>query len=114
MPIKEKNDNKRNFFEDVYEVVKLIPKGRVTSYGAIAHYLGAKGSARMVGWAMHACPKGVPAHRVVNSSGLLTGSHHFKPPAAMELRLVKEGVTVVNNKVKDFKTLCWNPSIELI
>jgi methylated-DNA-protein-cysteine methyltransferase related protein len=102
-----------NFFHDVYEVVKLIPKGRVTSYGAIAHYLGAKSSARMVGWAMHGCPKGVPAHRVVNSSGLLTGKHHFKTAATMERRLQKEGVKVSNDKIVDFNAKFWNPSTEL-
>ncbi|HTJ51478.1 MAG TPA: MGMT family protein [Cyclobacteriaceae bacterium] len=114
MPVKEKNDKTRNFFADVYEVVKLIPKGRVTSYGAIAHYLGTKGSARMVGWAMYGCPKGVPAHRVVNSAGLLTGKHHFKTPDTMEKLLKKEGVEVLNNKIRHFKELMWNPSIELL
>lgn len=103
-----------NFFDDVYAVVKLIPKGRVTSYGAIAHYLGAKGSARMVGWAMHGCPKGVPAHRVVNSKGLLTGKHHFKTPHTMQKLLEKEGITVVDNKIVSFTKLLWNPSIELL
>jgi methylated-DNA-protein-cysteine methyltransferase-like protein len=93
--------------------VKLIPKGRVTSYGAIAHYLGAKSGARMVGWAMHGCPKGVPAHRVVNSSGLLTGKHHFKTPDMMEKLLKKEGIAVRNNKVVQFADLFWNPSTEL-
>jgi methylated-DNA-protein-cysteine methyltransferase related protein len=102
-----------NFFADVYEVVKLIPKGRVTSYGAIAHYLGTKSGARMVGWAMHGCPKGVPAHRVVNSAGLLTGKHHFKTPDAMEKLLKKEGVQVVNNRIQQFADHFWNPSTEL-
>src|SRR5688572_22088295 len=111
--MQEKYDNKRNFFEDVYEVVRLIPKGRVTSYGAIAHYLGAKGSARMVGWAMHGCPKDVPAHRVVNSQGLLTGKVHFKTPTTMEKLLLKEGVKVVNDKIQHFNDLLWNPSTEL-
>jgi len=114
MPTKEKNDTKQNFFNDVYEVARLIPKGRVTSYGAIAHYLGAKGSARMVGWAMHGCPKNVPAHRVVNSQGLLTGKHHFNPPEAMQQRLEKEGIEVVNDKIKQFKELFWNPSGQLL
>ena len=86
----------RNFFEDVYEVVKLIPKGRVTSYGAIANYLGTKGSARMVGWAMNAVhnQKNIPAHRVVNSQGLLSGKHHFSTPTAMQRALEKDGVKV--------------------
>jgi methylated-DNA-protein-cysteine methyltransferase-like protein len=114
MRIKEKNDNKRNFFSDVYEVVKLIPKGRVTSYGAIAHYLGAKGSARMVGWAMNGCPKGVPAHRVVNSQGLLTGKHHFKTPKTMQNLLEKEGIKVIGDKIQRFNDLLWNPSTELL
>lgn len=113
MPVKEKYQQK-NFFSNVYEVVKLIPKGRVTSYGAIAHYLGAKGSARMVGWAMHSCPKNVPAHRVVNSQGLLTGKHHFKTPTAMQKLLEKEGIKVVGNKIQHFTDLIWIPSKELI
>jgi methylated-DNA-protein-cysteine methyltransferase related protein len=92
----------------------LIPKGRVTSYGAIGNYLGAKSSARMVGWAMHGCPKGVPAHRVVNSAGLLTGKHHFKPPSKMEKLLKQEGVSVVKDKVKNFKEIFWDPSRELL
>lgn len=108
-----KKKEEANFFADVYEVVKLIPKGRVTSYGAIAHYLGVRSGARMVGWAMHGCPRGVPAHRVVNSVGLLTGKHHFKPPEAMERRLCKEGVKVVNDKIQGFSEIFWNPSTEL-
>lgn len=105
-----------NFFEDVYDVVKLIPKGRVTSYGAIAAYLGARSSARMVGWAMNASHsnKKIPAHRVVNSQGLLTGKHHFVPPSAMQERLENEGVRVKKDKVTDFKTVFWNPSTELL
>jgi methylated-DNA-protein-cysteine methyltransferase related protein len=114
MPRNKKTESLPNFFSDVYEVVRLIPKGRVTSYGAIAHYLGAKSSARMVGWAMHGCPKGVPAHRVVNSAGLLTGKHHFKPPERMQKLLEKEGVKVINNKVKSFADVYWNPSQELL
>lgn len=113
MPQVKKKGAHNDFFSDVYDVVKLIPKGRVTSYGAIAHYLGLKSSARMVGWAMHACPKGVPAHRVVNSSGLLTGKHHFKTPDTMRLLLKKEGVLVVKDKVRDFATHFWDPSREL-
>jgi methylated-DNA-protein-cysteine methyltransferase related protein len=105
-----------NFFEDVYEVVKLIPKGRVTSYGAIARYLGTAMSARMVGWAMNAAhsQKGVPAHRVVNSQGLLTGKHHFGSPTAMEDRLKKDGVKVVKDKVVDFEKRLWDPASELL
>jgi methylated-DNA-protein-cysteine methyltransferase-like protein len=106
----------RNFFEDVYEVVALIPKGRVTSYGAIAKYLGTKMSARMVGWAMNAAhaQKNIAAHRVVNSQGILTGKHHFKTPTAMQRALEKEGVKVVRDKVVDFDKCFWNPSIELL
>jgi methylated-DNA-protein-cysteine methyltransferase related protein len=112
MPSNEKKVT-GNFFENIYEVVKLIPKGRVTTYGAIASYLGAKSSSRMVGWAMNGCPKGVPAHRVVNRSGLLTGKHHFKTADTMEKLLRKEGVKVVKDKVRDFKQLFWDPAIEL-
>ena len=103
-----------NFFENVYEVVKLIPKGRVTSYGAIANYLGTKMSSRMVGWAMHGCPKGVPAHRVVNRQGVLTGKHHFKPPSKMQNLLQKEGIKVLKDKIVDFADKYWDPSKELL
>jgi len=103
-----------SFFDDVYEVVKLIPKGRVTSYGAIAHFLGTKSGARMVGWAMHGCPDGVPAHRVVNSAGLLTGKHHFKTQNAMQKALEKEGIEVVNDRIKHFNAVFWDPSRELM
>jgi methylated-DNA-protein-cysteine methyltransferase related protein len=103
-----------NFFKDVYEVVKLIPKGRVTSYGAIANYLGTKMSSRMVGWAMHGCPKGVPAHRVVNRAGVLTGKHHFKPPGKMQQLLKLEGVRVSKDKIIDFTDKYWDPSTELL
>lgn len=109
-------DNKKSaytFFEDVYEIVKLIPKGRVTSYGAIGNYLGMKSSARMVGWAMNACPKTLPAHRVVNSKGLLTGKHHFPNANTMQRRLEKEGIEVVNDKIQRFADVFWNPSLEL-
>ena len=104
-----------SFFNDVYEVVKLIPEGSVTNYGAIANYLGTKGSARMVGWAMnasHADPS-VPAHRVVNRIGLLTGKHHFATPTIMQERLEAEGVIVVKDKVQDFANRFWDPTQEL-
>ena len=104
---------KNNFFEDVYAVARLIPKGRATSYGAIAHYLGVKSSARMVGWAMHSCPKDVPAHRVVNSQGVLTGKHHFKGSNTMEKRLAKEGIEPLDDKIVRFDDVFWDPSIEL-
>lgn len=105
---------KNNFFEDVYEVVKLIPKGRVTSYGAIAHYLGTRSSARMVGWAMHTCPKNVPAHRVVNSQGLLTAKRHFKGRNTMQKLLEKEHIQVINDKIQAFSEVFWDPSKELV
>ena len=105
-----------NFYEQVYEIVRLIPTGRVTSYGAIAKSLGAAKSSRMVGHAMRfagiAHPK-VPAHRVVNSSGLLTGKFHFETPEMMEELLTKEGVQVKDDKVANFKTVFWNPLEEI-
>jgi methylated-DNA-protein-cysteine methyltransferase related protein len=110
----KKKQSASNFFGDVYEVVKLVPKGRVTSYGAIAHYLGTKSSARMVGWAMHGCPRGVPAHRVVNSAGMLSGKHAFKTPTTMAKLLKKEGVIVVKDKVKSFTEIFWDPNRELV
>jgi methylated-DNA-protein-cysteine methyltransferase-like protein len=109
----KKPRRENNFFQDVYEVVKLIPPGRVTSYGAIAHYLGLKSSARMVGWAMHGCPNDVPAHRVVNSAGLLSGKHNFKTEQTMEKLLRKEGVRVVNDKIHQFNVVFWDPATEL-
>lgn len=109
----KKKQSADNFFQDVYEVAKLVPKGRVTSYGAIAQYLGLKSSARMVGWALHGCPKNVPAHRVVNRSGLLTGKHHFNPPSAMQASLEKEGVKVKDDQVQNFAGIFWDPATEL-
>ncbi|MCJ8167044.1 MGMT family protein [Pontibacter sp. E15-1] len=108
--------DKRNFFEDVYAVVRLIPPGRVTSYGAIASYLGSKGSARMVGWALIASPphSQIPAHRVVNRVGMLTGSQHFDAPNAMQDRLEQEGVKVKDNQVVEFSKLFWDPGRELL
>jgi methylated-DNA-protein-cysteine methyltransferase-like protein len=105
-----------SFFAAVYNVVRKIPKGRVTSYGAIAAALGAKSSARMVGWAMnnaHAIKPKVPAHRVINRQGLLTGKMHFAHPDAMRQLLEKEGIKVKDDAVQDFKKLFWDPSIEL-
>lgn len=108
-------DNK-NFFNDVYEVVKLIPSGRVTTYGAIAEYLGSKISARMVGWAMNASHNDlkIPAHRVVNRVGLLTGKHHFQGPDTMQQRLEGEGVEIKQNRILNFKKLFWDPKEELL
>jgi methylated-DNA-protein-cysteine methyltransferase-like protein len=106
---------KDGFFEMVYEVVKLIPTGKVTSYGAIANYLGTKGSARMVGWAMNAAHNlhNVPAHRVVNRNGLLTGKNHFEDPDRMQELLNKEGVIVKEDQIQDFGNHFWDPSKEL-
>src|SRR6187551_1920500 len=114
MPPIKKKLTANNFLLDVYDVARLIPKGRVTSYGAIAHYLGLRSSARMVGWAMHGCPKDVPAHRVVNRNGLLTGKHHFKPPSRMQELLKKEGIKVSKDKIVDFTEKYWDPSAELL
>lgn len=105
-----------DFFKLVFEVVCLIPKGRVTNYGAIARYLGSARSSRMVGWAMnasHSYKKKVPAHRVVNRNGLLTGKHHFADPFMMQRLLEKEGIKVKSDKVVDFKKLFWDPNEEL-
>lgn len=106
--------NQENKFDEIYEVVRLIPHGRVTSYGAIAKYLGG-GGARMVGWAMNAChtTTDVPAHRVVNRNGVLTGKHHFGGNRMQEL-LESEGIKVKKDQVVDFKKLFWNPSDELL
>lgn len=106
---------KENYFEDVYQVVRLIPEGRVTNYGAIAQYLGLRAGARMVGWAMNAAhaQADVPAHRVVNRNGMLTGKHHFGGNQMQEL-LEKEGVIVKNDKVVDFEKLFWNPNTALL
>jgi methylated-DNA-protein-cysteine methyltransferase-like protein len=114
--VKPSGKRDESFFELVYEVARQIPKGRVTSYGAIANCLGTKLSARMVGWAMNGsgrvAPK-VPAHRVVNRIGLLTGKNHFKPPSKMEVLLKKEGIKVKNDRVVDFEKLFWDPVKEI-
>jgi len=105
-----------DFFDLVFQVVRLIPEGRVTSYGAIARYLGTGGSARTVGWAMnqsHTSKKDVPAHRVVNRNGMLTGKHHFSTPLEMEQLLALEGVLVKDDCILNFKTHFWDPSQEL-
>jgi len=105
-----------SFFEDVYDVVRQIPRGRVTSFGAIANFLGTKLSARMVGWAMngahHANPP-VPAQRVVNRNGMLTGKAHFSTPTKMEELLAKEKIKVKNDTVVDFEKIFWDPAKEL-
>ena len=105
-----------SFFEKVYAVVVLIPHGRVTSYGAIARYLGTGGSSRMVGWAMNASHhmlQQVPAHRVVNRNGLLTGKHHFGGQDTMEQLLAIEGIRVENDQIVNFNLVFWDPSKEL-
>ena len=106
----------KDFFKLVYEVVKLVPEGRVTSYGAIANYLGSKSSSRVVGYAMNASHKikpKVPAHRVVNRMGLLSGKQHFETPFQMEELLMKEKIIIKNDKVIDFKNIFWDPQKEL-
>lgn len=123
----KRNDSKRteqprdlhrqnSFYEDVFAVVKLIPKGRVTSYGAIAKYLGTKMSSRMVGWALngsHFSLEKIPAHRVVNRNGILTGKAHFGTPTRMQELLEKEKISVKNDVVVDFQKLFWDPAAEL-
>jgi methylated-DNA-protein-cysteine methyltransferase-like protein len=110
------NDKNKDFFNNVYDVVRLVPKGRVTSYGAIAKYLGSARSSRMVGWAMnnaHSLPD-VPAHRVVNRNGLLTGKMHFGTPTRMEELLKSEGIEIENDKVVNFQEIYWDPNLELL
>ncbi|MFM7078865.1 MAG: MGMT family protein [Bacteroidota bacterium] len=110
-----KND-KLSFFQAVYEIVRLIPKGRVTTYGAIASCIGSKGSSRMVGWAMnasHSITPPVPAQRVVNRNGMLTGKHHFGTPNLMQQLLESEGVAVAEDRVLEFEKHFWDPHKEL-
>ena len=113
----ESNSKNDNFFEKVYEVARQIPYGKVTSYGAIAVYLGAARSARMVGWAMnnsHHQTNEIPAHRVVNRKGILTGKHHFVGTNLMQQLLESEGIEVVENQIQNFEKVFWNPSKELL
>lgn len=107
--------DKESFFQDVYEVARLIPEGRVTTYGAIANYLGVKRSARVVGWAMNGAITlhGIPAHRVVNRIGVLTGKNHFATPTMMQELLEMEGVEVQNDQVQQFDQVFWDPMVEL-
>lgn len=109
------NDKHKDFFQQVFQVVRLIPEGRVTSYGAIANYLGTAKSSRMVGWAMNASHslKDVPAHRVVNRNGLLTGKMHFSPPSLMQELLEKEGIVIIEDQIQNFKDFVWDPLVEL-
>ncbi|MGN6437825.1 MAG: MGMT family protein [Agriterribacter sp.] len=114
---RKRTSNKDSFFDSVFEVARLIPKGRATSYGAIAVYLGTKLSARMVGWAMNAAGNvtpSVPAHRVVNRNGMLSGKHHFPEPGLMEKLLKKEGIKVKDDTIVDFEKVFWDPSKELL
>jgi len=105
----------KEFYQEVLQVAKLIPSGRVTSYGAIAAYLGTKSSSRMVGWALNKNPHpDVPAQRVVNRIGLLTGKHFFETPDTMQAMLEAEGTKVENDQIVDFDKLFWDPAIELL
>lgn len=111
------NSQKKDFYQQVFDIVRLIPKGRVTSYGSIAKALGSAQSSRMVGWALNGSNKQkgavIPAHRVVNRNGVLTGKVHFNPPESMQKRLEKEGIKVVDDKIVDFDKHFWNPFEEL-
>jgi methylated-DNA-protein-cysteine methyltransferase-like protein len=116
IPIKRRiKMDKSSFFQDVYEVVKLIPPGRVTSYGAIANYLGTKSSARMVGWALNSSfGQDIPAHRVVNRMGVLTGKVYFGDNNKMQRLLEAEGIEIIDNQISGFDQVFWDPSKELI
>ncbi len=108
------SDFSNDFYNKVYQVARLIPEGRVTSYGAISNYLGRKGGARVVGWAMNnSHTKNVPAHRVVNRNGVLTGKHHFDGVNLMKQLLENEGLEIINDKIKNFQFHFWDPSREL-
>ncbi len=113
--IENMNAKNKDFFELVFQVVKLIPHGRVTSYGAIAKYLGSKSGARMVGWAMNASHQyeGIPAHRVVNRNGLLSGKMHFPTPDSMQQSLESEGIEIIEDQIQYFSEIFWDPSQEL-
>ncbi len=107
--------SKENKFEDIYEIVKLIPQGKVSSYGAIAQYLGSSRGARLVGWAMnasHSLPD-IPAHRVVNRNGVLSGKMHFETPTTMQTRLEAEGIVIKDDTILNFNQHFWDPNIEL-
>lgn len=110
------NDKKFSFFDDVYALCELIPYGKVTTYGAIARYIGSAGAARMVGWAMnasHYSHLNVPAHRVVNRKGILSGKNHFGNPVLMQQLLEQEGLTIIDDKIIDFEKYFWDPNSEL-
>src|SRR4051812_34099149 len=116
LPPEDKTKEKASLYDAIYDVVRCVPKGRVTSYGAVAAAIGAASGARVVGYAMNTCtgvkPK-VPAHRVVNRNGLLTGKHHFSPPEKMQQLLEKEGVRITDDQVAEFDKLFWDPMKEL-
>ena len=112
-----KQQMNKDFFSRVYQVVRMVPTGRVTTYGAVARFIGSPQSARMVGWAMnnsHTQDEYVPAHRVINRSGLLTGKHHFGGQRVMQELLESEGIEVIEDRVVDFRKLFWDPNAELI
>lgn len=115
--MKKPQNNKESIYDAIYDVVRAVPKGRVTTYGAVAAAIGARSGARMVGYAMNSSatvkPK-VPAHRVVNRNGMLTGKHHFSPPEKMQQLLEKEGIKIEEDTVVDFEQLFWDPVIELL
>lgn len=114
--MKTENNDKDNIYDAIFEIVRLVPKGRVTSYGAIAAAVGLKSGARFIGHAMRDSVNAkakVPAHRVVNSKGMLTGKHHFNPPDKMQQLLEKEGIQVKNDIIVNFKQLFWDPMREL-
>jgi methylated-DNA-protein-cysteine methyltransferase related protein len=114
--MKKERSSPDNIYDLIYDIVRHVPKGRVTTYGAVAAAAGAKSGARLVGYAMnnsHTAKPKVPAHRVVNRSGLLTGKHHFDPPDRMQQLLEKEGIKVENDQVVDFSKLFWDPLVEL-
>jgi len=114
--VRPSGESETSFFEQVFDVVRQIPKGRVTSYGAVAAALGTRLSARMVGWAMnsaHSVRPRVPAHRVVNRQGLLTGKMHFETPDRMQELLEKEGIKVIDDHIQDFASKFWDPAVEL-
>lgn len=113
---RKKTTTDNDFFNRVYDVTRLIPYGRITSYGAIARFLGSGRSARMVGWALNAChtnPDFIPAHRVVNRKGLLTGKHHFGNSSTMEQLLENEGIIIEDDKIVNFMEKFWDPAVEL-
>lgn len=113
----KQSNNKEDIYSIIYDVVRHVPKGRVTTYGAVAAAIGVRSGARMIGYALNNCEKvkpKVPAHRVVNRNGMLTGKHHFNPPEKMQQLLEKEGVKIVDDTVAEFGKIFWDPSKELI